>query len=127
MARILAIDDDPDMRTLLEQTLTSAGYQVVLAADGREGIERQRKAPADLVITDIYMPNLDGLETISQLRHHFGKVAIIAMSGRETSATMLSIAEKLGAVATLQKPFTAEELLVAVSKALERNDTKSGS
>ena len=118
MARILVIDDDPDMRALVEQMLKSAGHETILAADGREGIDQCRSKPADLVITDIYMPNQEGLETIMELRKRFPGLAIIAMSGRATAGTMLSIAEKLGAVETLQKPFVAEELLAAVEKAL---------
>ena len=118
MPRILVIDDDPDMRALLEQTLKSAGQEVVLAADGKEGMEQYRAKAADLVITDIYMPNQEGLETIREFRGRFPKVAIIAMSGRGDAGAMLSIAQKLGAVEILQKPFLADELLTAVGKAL---------
>src|SRR5260370_6370769 len=64
MVRILVIDDDADMRAMLEQTLNSAGHEVALAADGREGVEQYRREPADLVITDIYMPHQEGLDTI---------------------------------------------------------------
>ncbi len=118
MVRILVIDDDADMRAMLEQTLNSAGHEVTLAADGREGLEQYRRKPADLVITDIYMPNQEGLETIIELRRHFPEVAIIAMSGRAAAGPMLSLAQKLGAVEVLHKPFVAEELLAAVAKAL---------
>jgi CheY-like chemotaxis protein len=118
MARILVIDDDPDMRALLEQTLKSAGHEVALAADGREGLEQYRAKPAGLVITDLYMPNQGGLETIMELRRRFPEVVIIAISGKPEAGTMLSIAQKLGAVEVLQKPFVADELLAAVGKAL---------
>jgi DNA-binding response OmpR family regulator len=118
MARILVIDDDPDMRALLEQTLQAAGHEVALAADGREGVERHRTSPADLVMTDIYMPKRDGLETIREFRSHFPEVAIIAMSGRVFAVTMLSIAQDLGAIGVLLKPFVRDELLAAVRKAL---------
>ncbi|SRR6266852_1249862 len=118
MARILVIDDDPDMRAMLEQTLKSAGHEIALAADGKEGVEQYRANPADLVVTDLYMPNQEGLETITELRKRFPEVVIIAMSGRATAGTMLSIAQKLGAVEILQKPFVAVELLTAVGKAL---------
>jgi CheY-like chemotaxis protein len=118
MARILVIDDDLDMRAMLEQTLRSAGHEVILAADGREGVERHRTSPADLVITDIYMPKQDGLETIRAFRRRFPEVAIIAMSGRVFAVTMLSIAQDLGAVGVLLKPFVRDELLAAVAKAL---------
>ena len=117
MARILVIDD-PDTRTMLEQILKSAGHEVILAADGREGVERHRTSPADLVIIDLYMPNQDGLETIRELRSCSPEVAIIAMSGTTDTGTMLSIAQDLAAVGILRKPFLAEELIAAVAKAL---------
>jgi CheY-like chemotaxis protein len=118
MARILVIDDDPDTRAVLEQTLKPACYEVILAADGREGVTRHRTSPADLVITDLYMPIQDGPETIRELRSCFPEVAIIAMSGRPDSGTMLSIAQTLAAVEILRKPFVADELIAAVGKAL---------
>jgi DNA-binding response OmpR family regulator len=106
MARILVIDDDPDLRALLEEILKSAGYEVILAADGREGVERYRASPTDVVITDLYMPNQEGLETIREFRSHFPQVA------------MLSIAQKFGAIGVLHKPFAPEELTAAVERAL---------
>ena len=118
MARILVIDDEPDMRAILEKILKSAGHEVILAADGREGVERHRTSPADLVITDLYMPNQEGLETIRELRTRFPEVAIIAMSGRAAALTMLSIAQKFGAIGILHKPFLPDELIAAVGKAL---------
>jgi DNA-binding NtrC family response regulator len=118
MARILVIDDEPDVRVLLEQTLKSAGHEVILAADGREGVERYCTSPADLVITDLYMPNQEGLETIGELRRRFPEVAIIAMSGKAAALTMLSIAQKFGAIGILHKPFLNDELIAAVEKAL---------
>src|SRR2546427_9901488 len=119
MARILVIDDDPVLRAMIEQTLNSVGHEVVLAADGREGVAQYRTRPADVVITDIYMPNQGGLETIIELRHRFPGVAIIALSGTAAARTMLSIAQKFGAVALLQKPFGIGEWLSAVGKALD--------
>ena len=118
MARIIVIDDDADMRAMLEQTLRSAGHEVILASDGREGVERYRAEPADLVLTDLYMPNQGGLDTIVQLHKESPALHIIAMCGKLTAMPMLSAAERLGAVAVLQKPFVAEELLAAVEKAL---------
>ena len=118
MAGILVIDDDSDTRALLAETLTSAGHQVVVAADGKEGMEQYRIRPADLVITDLYMPIQEGLETIRGLRRNFLEVAIIAMSGKAGAGIMLSIARRLGAIEILEKPFHTEELLAAVEKAL---------
>jgi CheY-like chemotaxis protein len=116
MARILVIDDDADMRALLEQTLKSAGHEVALAADGAEGVAQYRTNPADLVITDLYMPNQEGLETITKLRLHYPGIKIIAMSGRTAATTMLAIAEKLGAVEVLQKPFATVEVLAVTAR-----------
>ena len=118
MAQIVVIDDDPAIRVTIEQILQSDGHEVMSAVDGREGIELVRTNPTDMVITDLYMPNQEGLETIRELRSRFPKVVILAMSGRPTAGTMLSIADKLGAVGLLQKPFVPQELLAAVKKAL---------
>jgi DNA-binding NtrC family response regulator len=118
MARILVIDDDADIRALLEQTLTPAGHEVILAADGKEGVEKYREKPSDVVITDLYMPNQEGLETIAELHRRFPDAAIIAMSGRTAGIPLLPVAERLGAVAVLEKPFSPSQLLSAVEKAL---------
>ena len=118
MARILVIDDEPDTRAMLEQILKRAGYEVVLAKDGREGMECYRRSPADLVITDLYMPNQDGVATIRELRSCFATVAIIAMTGRPGTGTMLSIAQNATDVGILRKPFLPDELIAAVEKAL---------
>jgi DNA-binding NtrC family response regulator len=118
MASILVIDDDPDTREVLLSTLELAGHTVVLASDGKQGVEQYRAQPADLVITDLYMPGQEGLETIKQLHMEFPEVRIVAMSGKPTGATMLSVATRLGAAAVLSKPFLPEELLAAVERAL---------
>ena len=118
MPRILVIDDEPDIRTLLDDVLKSAGYEVILAANGREGVMRHRSSPVDLLITDLYVPNLEGLEIIREFRSHFPEVAIIAMSGTTAAATMLSVAQTLGAIGILHKPFLPAELIAAVEKAL---------
>jgi DNA-binding NtrC family response regulator len=120
MARILVIDDDGDMRTLLEQTLGAAGHEVMSARDGRDGMRLYRAAPAQLVITDLFMPNQEGLETIIQLRRDFPGLPIIAMSGRTGASTMLSIARRLGAFAILEKPFETDQLMQAVNGALRQ-------
>lgn len=118
MSRILVIDDDPDIRAVLGWSLKSAGYEVALAADGREGLKAYRTQPADLVITDLYMPNQDGLETIHELDQRYPRPVIIAMSGRAIAGTMLAIARNLGAIQILQKPFSIDDVLQAVTKAL---------
>ena len=118
MARILVTDDDPDTTAMLEQTLKPAGYEVILAADGREGVRQHCTSPADLVITELYMLIQDDSKTIRGLRSRLPEVAIIALSGRAAALPMLSITQKLGAVGILQKPFLTDQLIAAVSKAL---------
>ena len=118
MPRILVIDDEPVLRTFIGEILTSAGYEVILAADGREGVERYRSSPADLVLTDLNMPNQDGVETIRELRSCFPEVAVIVMSGSVDAGTMPSIIAKLGAVGILEKPFLTNQLMAVVEKAL---------
>ncbi len=118
MAYILVIDDDPDTRELLKTTLESAGHEVTVCSDGKQGVQHYRSKPADLVITDLYMPGQEGLETIKQLRMEFPEARIVAMSGKPAGGPMLSVAQRLGASATLAKPFLPEELLKAVEQAL---------
>jgi CheY-like chemotaxis protein len=116
MARIIVIDDEAPIRAMLEKLLTPAGHKVVLAADGVDGVNQLRAAPADLIITDMFMPNQEGLDLIIQLRKEFPKTPIIAMSGKPAGGTLLDIAQRLGAVTILQKPFNAEQFLEAVGK-----------
>jgi len=118
MARILVIDDEADMRALLAQTLKAAGHEVVLAAEGEEGMRLYRAEPADIVITDLYMPHQEGIETIKKLRKEFPDAVIIAMSGKDGASALLSVAKRLGAVAVLEKPFVFEQLIVIVERLL---------
>jgi DNA-binding response OmpR family regulator len=116
MARILVIDDDTQFRTTLEKILKAANYEVVLAADGNEGIQKQNAEPMDLIIIDLFMPEREGLETIQQLRKDFPELPIIAISGNDMSGPMLTIASKLGADKILQKPFNAGIILKAIQE-----------
>jgi len=118
MARILIIDDDPDMRSLLEHTLKSSGHEIEMAADGKEGLMLYDAKRPDIVITDLYMPTKGGLETIIELRRRSPQVPIIALSGTGAAEKMLAIAQKFGAFAIIHKPFTAEELERVVRKAI---------
>jgi DNA-binding response OmpR family regulator len=117
---VLVIDDDAAMRITLGQVLSRAGHEVILAADGNEGLQLCRTKVVDLVLTDLFMPNKEGMETIMELRREFSKVAIIAMSGMPDVAPMLSTARLLGAGKTLEKPFESEELLGAIEELLQK-------
>jgi two-component system response regulator (stage 0 sporulation protein F) len=114
MATVLVMDDDPQIRTLLRVALESAGYVVLEASNGREGISLYRQKPADLVIVDILMPELNGLDTIMELTREFLDVKVIAVSGAHGSDGMLDKAKLLGARRTFSKPFAIQELLSAV-------------
>ena len=117
MARILVIDDEEPTRSVLRAILEPAGYDVVDASDGEEGIARYRQEPADLVITDILMPKKQGLETIQELRRDFPDVKIIAISASGLD-DYLSLARDQGALRTFAKPFDRGELMTAVEELL---------
>ncbi len=117
MPRVLVIDDNRDMRDLLRVVLERDGYAVDVAADGEEGLQIQNARPADVVITDIFMPNRDGLETIGRLRaeHPRAKVLVISGGGDVVRGTSyLSTAREIGAHAVLPKPFDLPALLATV-------------
>ena len=121
MVRVLVIDDNPDMRDATRDILEGAGYAVDLASDGALGLVLQRARPADIVITDIFMPNQDGIETIARLRSEFPRVKVIAMSGGGElvkGKSYLSVAAEIGADRLLAKPFQPEQLLGAVRELL---------
>lgn len=123
MPRILIIDDDESIRCILRETLKHAGYEVDEAHNGQEGLRRYRVAPAHLVITDLLMPEKDGLETIQELRHDFPQVKIIAMSG---SRSLRDRVQQLGVQSTLRKPFGSQELLAEVQAVVaNQNHTAS--
>ena len=121
MKRILVIDDDVTFRQMLRKMLERAGYETTEAADGKEGMKLFRAAPADLVITDILMPEQEGIETIQELKRDFAGVKIIAISGggRLDPEEYLRTAGLFGAARTFSKPFDREELLEAIRELLE--------
>ncbi|MCK4728855.1 MAG: response regulator [Desulfobacterales bacterium] len=122
MARILVIDDDDQIRAMLQQVLQREGYEVIEAADGKPGMRLFRERGAELIITDIIMPEKEGLETIMELRRDFPSVKIIAMSGggHVSPKEYLYLAKKLGAQHTLCKPFTRQEILRAIRDVLDK-------
>src|ERR1700690_576865 len=118
MSRILVMDDEADTRILIEEILTSAGHEVVLAANGLEGMRQYHSTPVDLALVDLFMPKQEGLETIKALKQQFPDFPVIAMSGDSLALPLLSIAQRLGATEVLQKPFLPEELLEAIKLVL---------
>lgn len=120
MPRILIVDDDEAFRRMLKLTLVKFGYDVDEAPNGKKAIALHARAPADLILTDIIMPEQDGLETIPQFRKRHPGVKIVAMSGggRLSAADVLVIAKLLGADRTLTKPFSNEDLVSALDELL---------
>ncbi|MBI2403181.1 MAG: response regulator [Gemmatimonadetes bacterium] len=120
MARILVVDDEPDFRRIVSRMLTGAGYDVEEAADGRQAIEAYRARRSDVVLADLYMPDIDGVEAIIRLRHEFPDVRIIAVSGggHLGKEDVLKIAAGVGAQATLAKPLEKKTLLATVEQVL---------
>jgi DNA-binding response OmpR family regulator len=117
MADILIIDDDEQIRELLIDVLEAAGHTVRPAGDGRGGLALFRRQPAELVITDIVMPGMEGIETIRELRCDAPGLPILAISGRD-DPLYLRAADELGATATLEKPFTPVAFLAVVERLL---------
>jgi len=118
-ATILIIDDEEPIRALLRFALEAAGYEVVEAANGRQGLEQYRQRPTDLVITDIVMPELNGLDMLLDLTREFLHAKVIAISGVGGEQNVLDVAKLLGARQTFEKPFSVPQLLQAVRYELE--------
>lgn len=113
MARILIIDDEDLVRFSMADILTDGGHDVLEATNGKEAIALLEKQPVDLVITDILMPEQEGLETIAILHDMWSELPIVAVSGggRSGKLDFLGMAKELGANATLSKPFSRDELM----------------
>jgi CheY-like chemotaxis protein len=118
--RILVIDDEEPVRMIVREMLIIEGYEVVVAGNGKVGLQLFRSDPTDLIITDIFMPEMEGLETIRELHREYPGVKIIAMSGGGESGMLsfLSYAKRFGALRALRKPFSREELLTNVQELL---------
>ena len=118
--RVLIVDDDEQIRLILQQMMEWAGYEAMVAENGKIAMEIQRQTPAELVITDLIMPEQEGLETITRLRKEFEGIKIIAVSGggRIGPEAYLPAAMELGADRVFTKPFEMESLLGAVKELL---------
>ncbi len=125
MSSILVIDDDELFRTALAEALASQGFNVTQAADGDLGLKLFNAQPTDLVLTDIVMPNKEGIATVRELRRAHPGLGIIAMSGgaAANAPLYLDLANGLGADCTLQKPFPLTVLIEAVTAVLAKAGT----
>lgn len=119
--RVLIVDDDPGIRRTLHILLSREGFQVSQARDGVEALRLWRDQGGDLVITDLHMPEKNGIETIVELLSHSPGLRIIAMSGggQTKRLDLLSNASLLGAVLTIEKPFTLSEMMSLVRRAFK--------
>ena len=125
MNRILIVDDEEDIRDVLEMILEAEGYAIRLASNGDDALEQQREFQADVLITDIIMPEKDGITLIKQVREAFPETKIIAISGGGdpadykpdaiTTTVYLSTATVEGADAVLSKPFDRENIIQTVA------------
>jgi len=116
MAKILIIDDEVNMIKSIRRILEMEDYDVIEASNGADGMKVMHQNAVDLVITDIYMPEQDGIITIKEIRKHFPRVKIIAISGGDKlgSVTSLDAAEIIGAHSVFVKPLEPDELVQAV-------------
>jgi len=125
--RILVIDDEVDIRILLKEYLADEGYVVEVAQDGREGLEKARLFRPHLVVTDIFMPQVDGIEVILALTKSHAGLPIIATSqgGAVCRHRFLEEARQFGAIAILEKPFSLSALLEKISATLAKEGSRA--
>lgn len=128
MARILIVDDEENVRFTLAKTLKGHHHEVYEASDGDRALELLNEQDIDLVVTDILMPNREGLETIQEIRMNWPDVKIIAMSGggRIRNTEFLNVAQKFGADLIMKKPFSMSEFNDQVGKVLDRVPGQAG-
>ena len=125
MARILVVDDDTAVQATVRLLLERAGHSVVTAGDGRKGLALFQTGDFDLLFLDIFMPGMDGFETMRMVHQQQPRIPIIVISGKpipseaDSAPDFLTMATKLGAISSLQKPFKPAALLAAVTDCLE--------
>ena len=125
LAKILVVDDDAAVQMTIRLLLERAGHSVVTADNGRKGLALCQTGDFDLLFLDIFMPGMDGFETMRMVRQQRPQMPIIVISGRpvssdaDTAPDFLTMATKLGAISSLQKPFRPADLLAAVTGCLQ--------
>lgn len=123
MACILVIDDNPEFRAILRTHLEANGHSTLLAENGEQGLSLLERGGIDMVLTDILMPQRDGVEVLREAKRRWPNLPVIAISGGGWIGAneLLGMAERLGADQVLQKPVRREDLLQAVDEALSAN------
>ncbi|MEK9970726.1 MAG: response regulator [Ferrovibrio sp.] len=123
MAKILVIDDNPEFRDILRRHLEANGHAVTLAANGEQGLALLGEGSFDIVLTDILMPQRDGVEVLREAKRRWPDLPVIAVSGGGWigATELLAMAERLGADKVLQKPVRRDDLISAVDAALSAN------
>ena len=119
MAQILIIEDESSVLQLIKEIVQNAGHSALCATNGKEGLDAYRQHDIDLVITDIVMPQKDGVEAIREIRNHDPEASVIAITGYRGQFNRLPAAEYVGAQKTLVKPFSQKELIAAVDDILQ--------
>ncbi len=120
MAHILVIDDDPDVQNIFAQFLEKTNHNVEYVLDGKEGLKKMLQHTPDLIITDILMPEMDGLEVLQNIRDHHPGLPVIAISGgaKRSEIDFLPVAKQFGACKALEKPISKDALLQAIEELL---------
>ena len=122
MSRILLVDDHEPVCATLQNMIQGMGHETVTASNGRQALAVQQRTPADVLLTDIFMPEMDGYELIQKFRQQYPAVKVIAMTGgipRAPGGPYLEVAQKMGAQWLLRKPFSPTQLIDVISEATE--------
>ncbi|QHI69602.1 response regulator [Tichowtungia aerotolerans] len=127
MGYILIIDDDHAVQSVFTQFLKSLGYRTESADNGKDGLDQMLAETPDLIITDIMMPEMDGLELVTYIRNHNSELPIIAISGGMQTASMnfLPLAKRFGACKVFEKPVSLIQLREAIHELLNHTDEKA--
>ena len=119
--RILVVDDDPKSRNILERLLTLTDYEVEIVKSGEEAVKRLKRSEFNLVLTDLDMPGMDGLELLSHVKSQYPDVPVIVVTGL-VSEESRNEALEAGAVSLLSKPYTRDQLLAIISESLTKKN-----